>query len=87
MYILSHFDWFGPIEELDEIDKKLKKFYDGKDGVEFLGRFAPHNHKYHWTRFFKAKDFKTWVNRKLPSPPFYIRDYDVMTHTVGDYYE
>ena len=86
MYVLNHFDWFGPIEELDEIEKKLKKFYDGKDGVEFLGRFVPLNQKFHWTRFFKVKDFNTWVNRKIPSPPVYKRDYKVMTHAVVEFY-
>ncbi len=86
MYVLVNFDWFGPISELEEWEKKLKKHFDGKDGVEFLGRFAPHNKKYHWTRFFWAKDFKTWANRKIPefAPK---RDYKVMTHSVAEYYE
>ncbi len=85
MYILNSFDWYGPIEELEEIDKKLKKLYDGKDGVEFLGRYAPHNKQLHWTRFFWAKDFKTWFNRKIPDLP--KRDYSKMTHSIGEYYE
>ena len=86
MYILSHFDWFGPQEKLKEFDKKLKAFYDGKDGVEFLGRFGPHNQKFHYTFFYKAKDFNAWINRKMPSPPIYERKYDELTHNVMEYY-
>jgi hypothetical protein len=85
MYILWYFDWFGPIEELDEWEKKLKKLYDGSDGVELLGRFVPHNQKFHWTRIYKAKDFNAWVNRKMLSQPF-KRDIKVMTHALIDYY-
>ena len=80
-----HFDWFGPIKELEEIDKKLKELWNGSDGVELLGRFSPHNHKFHWTWFVKAKDMETWVKRKRPT--FYKRDYKVHTHQIAEYYE
>jgi hypothetical protein len=68
----------------DELGKKLGKLYDGKDGVEFLGRFAPHNKLLHWTHFYKVKDMKTWANRK----PFdYKRDYKVHPHSIVEHYE
>ena len=85
MYILVSFDWNGPLEELEDRDKKLKNFYDGKEGVEFLGRYAPHNKTLHWTRFFWAKDFNTWINRKT-AEWMSKRDYKVMTHQVAEYY-
>ena len=84
-YILSHFDWFGPIEELEEWDQRYKKLWDGSDGVELLGRFAPQNKKYHWTYIFKARDFNAWVNRKQPDPA-YKRDYTKFTHNELEYY-
>jgi hypothetical protein len=85
MYVLEHFDWFGPIEELDELNNRIKKLWDGKDGVEFLGRFTPDNKNFHWTHFYKVKDMKAWANRK----PFdwYKRDYKVHTHSVLEFYE
>jgi hypothetical protein len=85
MYILNHFDWFGPIEELEEIDKKLHEIRNGSDGVEFLGRFSPLNKRYHWTYFFKAKDFNAWVHRKPMD--FYKRDKKVEPYTEQEFYE
>ena len=84
MYILSYFDWFGPIEELEDLDKKFKKHFNGSEGVEWLGRFGPQNKKFHWTYFFKAKDFNAWVNRK-PVEGF-KRDYNVLTHNIVEYF-
>lgn len=83
MYVLEHYDWFGPIKELDEMAKKLKEHFNGKDGVEFLGRYAPHNKKFHWTHIYKAKDYNAWVNRK---PMEYKRDYKVHTHSIVEIY-
>ncbi len=85
MYILRHFDWYGPIEELEALEKIIKKHWDGSDGIKYLGRFGPHSQKYHWTEFYKAKDFKTWTNRTPPDWD-YKRDYKVMTHQVMEYY-
>ncbi len=83
MYVLESYDWFGPIEELNELDKKLKKHFDGKHGVEFLGRFAPQQTKFHWTHFYKVKDWKAWVNHPEME---YKRDYKVHTHGIVEYY-
>ncbi len=85
MYVLVSFDWNGSMKELEERDEMLKKFYDGKDGVEFLGRYAPHDKMLHWTRFFKTKDFNAWVNRKT-ADWMLNRDYKVMTHQIAEYY-
>ena len=79
-----HYDWFGTIEELVKLEEGLKNHFDGSDGVKFLGRFGPHNKKYHWTFFFKATDLSTWANRK-PLQGF-TRDYKIMTLQVMDYY-
>ena len=85
MYILEHYDWFGPIEELEKWEKIYKKHFDGSHGVEYLGRFGPVNKKYHWTNFWKAKDWNAWVNRKYPDIP-YKRDYKVNTHSELEFY-
>ena len=84
VYILQHFDWYGSIDDLKELDKKFKKLRDGSEGVEFLGRFSPQNKKYHWTFVFKAKDFKTWTN--MTPQDFYKRDFKELTHAVYEYY-
>jgi hypothetical protein len=80
-----YFEWFGDLKELEMYDKKWGKLYDGSDGVAWLGRYAPHNKKYHWVYFFKAKDFNTWVNRKPVD--FYKRDYNVIQHSEQEYFE
>ena len=85
MYILQYFDWFGDIKELEKLDKKWKKLYDGSDGVEWLGRYAPQNKKMHWVYFYKVKDLATWANRKPQD--FYTRDYNVLTHSTVEYFQ
>jgi len=85
MYVLSHFDWYGSIEELTKLEEGMKKVCEGIDGIKFLGRFGPHNKKFHWTWFFKSKDMGTW--EKLQWPEGYERDYKILTHQVNEYYE
>ena len=85
MYILDFFDWFGSIEELEKLDKTVKKNLEGS-GVEYLGRFAPYNRNYHWTYFFKAKDLITWENARLHIDAGYKRDYKVHTHEIMEFY-
>jgi len=85
MYVLQHFDWFGSIEELEEVEKKLKKHWDGKDGIEFLGRYSPTNKRFHWTHFYKVKDWQAWANQK--PLPGYKRDYNVVHHAIYEFYE
>jgi hypothetical protein len=88
MYILNHFDWFGDMEELEKWDKIFKKHYDGSEGVEYMGRFGPHNKKYHWTNIWKAKDFVTWLQRTHPEEmKTFKRDYKIYSHSVSEYYE
>jgi hypothetical protein len=84
MYILVYFDWFGDIKELEELDNKWKELYDGSDGVEWLGRYGPHNKKLHWVYFYKVKDLSAWANRKPQD--FYKRDYNVLTHNIIEYF-
>jgi hypothetical protein len=82
MYILEHLDWYGSIKDLEELEKKLKEACN-EAGVEFLGRFAPHNKKFHWTLFYRVKDLKDWLNVKFD---WYKRDRKVHTHSVMEYY-
>jgi hypothetical protein len=87
MYILQHFDWFGDLEEVEKWDKINKRHYDGSEGVEFMGRFGPHNKKYHWTAIWKVKDLVTWVNRTYPEEmKTWQRDYKTYSHVEYEYY-
>ena len=29
MYVLEHYDWFGPIKDLEEVEKKIKEHLKG----------------------------------------------------------
>lgn len=81
-----HFDWYGSIEELEKYEESVKKLCEGIDGVKFLGRFEPHNKKFHWTFFFKVKDMSIWA-KLPPQPEGFERDYKILTHIVNEYYE
>ena len=83
MLILVHFDWFGPIADLKELEEKIRKKCDETEGLEFKGRYGPHNKKYHWTFIFKAKNYTIWNDLTVD----YVRDYNVHTHQEQEIYE
>ena len=84
MYIIQYFDWFGEGKELEKLDKTFGDLYDGSKGIEWLGRYGPHNKKMHWAYFYKVKDLATWATRKTPE---FTRDYNVLTHSTVEYFE
>lgn len=55
-----HFDWNGSEEALKKFDESTKKVSEKVEGVEFMWRLSPQTMKYHWTYFYKVKDYSTW---------------------------
>ena len=78
MYILQYFDWNGTLDELEEAEKMVKKIIDETEGVDFKGRYSPHNKKYHWVFMFKTDSY----DALMATWPKMGRDYDKMTHAV-----
>ena len=77
MIVLAYFDWFGPSEELKERDKQVKAACAETEGLEYKGRYGPHNSKYHWVRIVETDKYP------LPASPV-PRDYNEMTHWVAE---
>jgi len=77
MLVLAYFDWYGTAEELKEQDKAIKDYASKHEGLEYMGRYGPHNKKYHWVRIFKTDKYP------LPQAPT-PRDYKKMTHWVSE---
>ena len=87
MYVLAHFDWFGSVEELDNIALRLKEMFNGSKGVKFLGRFGPQNRKFHWTHFYTAKDLVTWATEYEKADwSWFNYDRKVHGHEILEYY-
>jgi len=78
--VIQHFDWFGPQEELDKMDKAIKKACKEMEGVEYKGRWSSHQARYHFCYLFKVDEYgkvmEAW--NKIG----YKRDYSKLTHSV-----
>jgi len=77
MIVLAYFDWYGTEQELKELDEIIDKECAKIDGMKNLGRYGPHNRKYHFCRVFETD---TYPLPSLPVP----RDYNKMTHWVSE---
>lgn len=66
------------MEDLEESTKKVEEAVKTTDGVKFMGRYAPHNRKYHFVFMYEAESYNHMWNvwNKLE------RDYDAMPHVV-----
>jgi len=53
--VLLYFDWFGALEELKEMEEKMIAAFAPADGVEYKGRYAPDNRKFHFVYVFETK--------------------------------
>lgn len=82
MLYLFHFDWFGPAEELDEIDEAWKKACAETDGIKFEGRYAPSYMKYHWTWVFDCISMSEFYEARdrVVALLDWKRDYNKMPH-------
>jgi hypothetical protein len=91
MLVLFYIDWFGPAEELREVDDVVKKACVDTEGVEYRGRYTPNQKKFHWTYLVEVKNFAKWEtawDKMLKYP----RDVNKLPHGVleflpGPYHE
>ena len=75
--------WHGTMEELEKLDKEIKKACEETEGIEYEGRYGPHNKKYHWAHFFKIDSYDKWMAMGDTIP----RDYNKMSHIVIDLFQ
>ena len=81
MIVLLYFDWFGTAEELKELDEKVKAASAEVDGVDYKGRYAPDNRKYHFVSMYEVVSYQKLLEVLL-GPKMPPRDYKKLTHGV-----
>lgn len=79
MIVLLYFDWFGTIEELEELEEKLRVAWAEVGGVEYKGRYAPDNRKFHFVYLFEVESYDK-LTKVLTGPEMPPRDYRKLTH-------
>jgi len=79
--VLLYFDWFGTAEELKELDEKVRAACAEADGVDYKGRYAPDNRKYHFVSVFEVESYDKLLGVLL-GPKMPPRDYKKLTHGV-----
>jgi len=77
--VLLYFDWFGTAEELKKSEEKLTAACAELDGVEYKGRYAPDNRKYHFVWLFEVESYDKLLE-VLTGPKAPPRDYKKLTH-------
>jgi len=77
--VLLYFDWFGTAEELKESEEKLIAACAEVDGVEYKGRYAPDNRKFHFVWVYEVKSYEKLLE-VLTGPEMPPRDYKKLTH-------
>jgi len=77
--VLLYFDWFGTAEELKELDEKVMAACAKVEGVEYRGRYAPDNRKYHFVWLFEVESYDK-LSEVLTGPKAPPRDYKKLTH-------
>jgi len=77
--VLLYFDWFGTAEELKEMEEKMTAACAEVGGVEYEGRYAPDNRKYHFVYVFEVESYDKLLE-VLTSPKMPPRDYKKLTH-------
>ena len=84
--MLFHFDWFGPAEELKQMDEAMKKACTETDGVAYKGRYSPNQKKFHWSYLFEVDNFACWGEawEKMSKGP---RDYKKLPYGELEYHQ
>lgn len=77
MLVLLYFDWFGTVEELKKEEEKMIATCAKVDGVDYKGRYYPHNRKFHFAYLFEVESFKKLLDTVGAETP---RDYKKLTH-------
>jgi hypothetical protein len=86
MMVLMHFDWNGSEEALKKFDESAKKTAAKIEGAEFIGRLSPQTMKYHWTHFYKFKDYSTYQKYSDAWSSEYKRPAE-LTHGEYDFFQ
>jgi len=81
MIVLLYFDWFGSAEELNELEEKMNAAFAQADGVEYKGRYAPDNRKFHFVYVYEVERYEKLME-VLMDPEMPPRDYRKLTHGV-----
>ena len=79
MIVLLYFDWFGTTEELEELEEKMIAVFAQADDVEYKGRYAPDNRKFHFVYVFEVESYDRLME-VLTGPEMPPRDYRKLTH-------
>jgi hypothetical protein len=77
--VLLYFDWFGTVEELEEFEEEAAIVYAEEDGVEFKGRYAPDNRKFHFVYVYETDSYGRLLE-VLMGPEMPPRDFKKLTH-------
>ena len=79
MIVLLYFDWFGTVKELEEFEEEAAIVYAKEDGVEFKGRYAPDNRKFHFVYVYETYSYgrllEVLMSKQMPP-----RDFKKITH-------
>ncbi len=80
MLVINSFDWFGPEDELKEMDEAIKKACGEVEGIKYKGRWSSHQARYHFCYLYKTdvymKFMDAWGKTGIE------RDRSKMTHSV-----
>ena len=79
MIVLLYFDWFGTVEELEAMEQGLTAALAEAGGVEYKGRYAPDNRKFHFVYVFEVESYDR-LSGVLTGPEMPPRDYKKLTH-------
>ena len=79
MIVLLFFDWFGTAEELEELEEKMKAACAEAEGVDYRGRYAPDNRKFHFAYVYEVEGYDKLLE-VLTGPEMPPRDYRKLTH-------
>jgi len=77
--VLLYFDWFGSTEELKEMEEVLTAACAKAAGVEYKGRYAPDNRKFHFVYVYNVESYEKLLEVLL-DPKMPPRDYKKLTH-------
>jgi hypothetical protein len=84
MMVIMHFDFWGDENDLKKFDKANEEVAEKTEGMKYLGRYSPTNKKFHWTVFWKVKNFRTWEDSIENRT--YKRNLKHLSHAVMEFY-
>jgi len=76
--VLLYFEWFGTVEELEEFEKAVNVYAEA-DSIEFKGRYAPDDRKFHFVYVYETESYGRLLD-VLMDPKMPPRDFEKLTH-------